>query len=54
MAADQARQKAIIAEQDSGQKKYDIQATPTFVFGATTHAGELSPDAFAAMVAKDG
>ncbi len=54
VASDQARQKAIIAEQDAGQKKYNIQATPTFVFGSTTHAGELSYDEFAAAVAKDG
>ena len=54
VAADQARQKAIIAEQDAGQKKYNIQATPTFVFGTTAHAGELTPDDFAAMVSKDG
>ncbi len=32
--ADDGLRRAILAEQDAGQKRYAIQGTPTFVFGA--------------------
>jgi protein-disulfide isomerase len=40
-------QKAIIAEQDTGQKRYQINSTPTFVFGSTPMPGELTYQMFA-------
>jgi protein-disulfide isomerase len=48
---------AILAAQDAAEKKYDVKATPTFIFtgpsGKDHHdSGELSYDAFAKAVAE--
>ncbi len=54
VAADIDLQKAIIAEQDAGQKRYSISATPTFVFGSTVIQGELSVASFTDALSKSG
>jgi len=51
---DETLRKEILAEQNEGQSKYKIDATPTFVFGSTTHSGELDFDSFSRMVAAAG
>ena len=51
--ADAGLKAAILAEQERGEKTYNVDSTPTFVFNGTPHAGELSFDAFSAL-AKPG
>ncbi len=48
--SDGAYQKAIIAEQDAGQRRYHIDSTPTFVFGQTALPGEMTYEMFADRV----
>ena len=50
VTSDAAYEKALIAEQDQGQKRYKIDSTPTFIFGSTAHPGELSYADFAEQV----
>ncbi len=50
--ADDGLRREIVAEQDDGQKRYDIQGTPTFVFG-TAKVGPIASYAdFAGAVDK--
>ena len=51
---DQTLRREILAEQDRGQSALKIDSTPTFVFGATPHAGELDYDAFLKLVTAAG
>lgn len=43
---DDGLRKAILAEQDRGQSALKIDSTPTFIFGTTTHSGEMDYDEF--------
>ena len=43
---DQGLRREILAEQDAGQAKYKIDSTPSFVFGARLHSGEMNYDTF--------
>ncbi len=51
---DDGLRKAILAEQDRGTNALKIDSTPTFVFGTTTHAGELDYAAFLKQVTAAG
>ena len=51
---DDTLRKEILAEQDRGQSTLKIDSTPTFVFGNTTHAGEMSYDEFLKQVTAAG
>jgi protein-disulfide isomerase len=51
---DDALRKAILAEQDRGQSTLKIDSTPTFVFGTTAHAGEMTYDEFLKQVTAAG
>ena len=44
----------ILAEQDRGQSALKIDSTPTFVFGATVHAGEIDYAGFLKQVVAAG
>ena len=50
--ADQHLREEILAEQDDGQKRYDIQGTPTFIFGSAKIGPISSYAEFAAAVDK--
>ena len=47
---DTALQQAIVAAQDRAQKQYNINSTPTFVFGSSVLPGEMSYETFAQRV----
>ena len=49
--ADEGLRNAILAEQQSGEDKYKVDSTPTFVINEKPHAGEQPYDAIASLVA---
>jgi predicted DsbA family dithiol-disulfide isomerase len=48
---DQALQRFILDEQAEGEKKYNVDSTPTFIINGKSYPGERSYDAFAKAVA---
>ncbi len=51
---DDGLRRAILAEQDRAQGTLKIDSTPTFVFGAATHSGEIDYAAFLKQVTAAG
>jgi len=51
---DDRLRKEILAEQDRGQSTLKIDSTPTFVFGTSVHAGEMTYDEFLKQVTAAG
>ena len=49
--ADVGLRDAILAEQKTGEDKYKVDSTPTFVINEKPHAGEQSYDTIASLVA---
>ena len=47
---DQELQKAILAEQQEAETKYQVNSTPTFIIGGKPYPGELDYPAFAKLV----
>ena len=50
--ADDATARGILELRQQGERQYNIQATPTFVFGSRTVSGALPFDRFAQEVAR--